>query len=60
MKCTYYFTVTLRKTLFIKINKQNTLFTNDKVCFLFHNTASHISRLKTNFIFQSFERQKKQ
>ena len=60
MKCTYYFTVTLRKTLFIKINKQNTLFTNDKVCFLFNNTDPHISRLKTNFIFQSFERQKKQ
>ena len=37
----------LRKTLFIKINDQNTLFTNyiyshDKVCFLFNNTI-HIS-----------------
>ena len=51
MKCMYYFSVTLRKTLFIKINIQNTLFTNDKVCFLFNNTDPHISRLKTNFIF---------
>ena len=49
----------LRKTLFIKINDRNTLFTNynihDKVCFLF-NTDSHISRLAANFIFQAFER----
>ena len=50
--------LTLRKTFFIKINKQNTLFTNDKVCFLFNNTDSHISRLTTNFIFQSFEKTK--
>ena len=49
----------LRKTLFIKINDWNTLFTNynihDKVCFLFNNTDSHISRLAANFIFQAFE-----
>ena len=53
----------LRKTLFIKINDRNTLFTNynihDKVCFLFNNTDSHISRLAANFIFQAFERRKK-
>ena len=55
----------LRKTLFIKINDRNTLFTNynihDKVCFLFKNTDSHISRLAANynFIFQAFERRKK-
>ena len=53
----------LRKTLFIKINGRNTLFTNynihDKVCFLFNNTDSHISRLAANFIFQAFERRKK-
>ena len=45
----------LRKTLCIKINDRNTLFTNynipDKVCFLFNNTDSHISRLTANFIF---------
>ena len=53
----------LRKTLFIKINDRNTLFTNynihDKVCFLFNNTDSHISRLSANFVFQAFERRKK-
>ena len=53
----------LRKTLFIKINDPNTLFTNynihDKVCFLFNNTDSHISRLTANFVFQAFERRKK-
>ena len=53
----------LRKTLFIKINDRNTLFTNynihDKVCFLFNNTDSHISRLTANFVFQAFERRKK-
>ena len=52
-----------RKTLFIKINYQNTLFTNynihDKVCFVFNNTDSHISRLTANFVFQAFERRKK-
>ena len=52
-----------RETLFIKINDQNTLFTNynihDKVCFVFNNTDSHISRLAANFIFQAFERRKK-
>ena len=31
----------------------------DKVCFLFNNTDSHISRLAANFIFQAFERRKK-
>ena len=54
----------LRKTLFIKINDQNTLFTHynihDKVCFLFDNTDSHINRLTANFVFQAFERRKKQ
>ena len=54
----------LRKTLFIKISDRNTLFTNynihDKVCFLFNNTDSHISRLTANFVFQAFERRKKQ
>ena len=30
-----------------------------KVCFLFNNTDSHISRLAANFIFQAFERRKK-
>ena len=49
----------LRKTLFIKINDRNTLFTNynvhDKVCFRFNNTDSHISRLTANFVFQAFE-----
>ena len=53
----------LRKTLFIKINDRNTLFTNynihAKVCFLFNNKDSHISRLTANFVFQAFERQKK-
>ena len=53
----------LRKTLFIKINDRNILFTNynihDKVCFLFNNTDSHISRLTANFVFQAFERRKK-
>ena len=53
----------LRKTLFIKINDRNTLFTHDnihdKVCFLFNNTDSHISRLAADFIFQAFERRKK-
>ena len=53
----------LRKTLFIKINDQNTLFTHynihDKVCFLFNNTDSHINRLTANFVFQAFERRKK-
>ena len=53
----------LRKTLFIKINDRNTLFTNynihDKVCFLFNNTDSHINRLTANFVFQAFERRKK-
>ena len=52
----------LRKTLFIKMNDRNTLFTNysihDKFCFLFSNTDSHISRLTANFIFQVFERRK--
>ena len=54
----------LRKTLFIKINDLSTLFANhnvhDKVCFLFNNTDSHISRLTANFVFQAFERGKKQ
>ena len=49
-----------RKTLFIKIKDRNTLFTNynvhDKVCFLFNNTDSHISRLTAKFVFQAFER----
>ena len=50
-----------KKTLiFIKINNRNILFTNynihDKVCFLFNNTDSHISRLTANFVFQAFER----
>ena len=56
----------MRKTLFIKINDRNTLFTHynihDKVCFRFNNTDSHhihISRLAANFIFQAFERRKK-
>ena len=53
----------LRKTLFMKINDGNTLFTNynihDKVCFLFSNTDSHINRLTANFVFQAFERPKK-
>ena len=53
----------LIKTLFIKIKDWNTLFTHynihDKVCFLFNNTDSHISRLAANFIFQAFERRKK-
>ena len=53
----------LRKILFIKINERNTLFTNynnhDKVCFLFNNTDSYISRLTATFIFQAFERRKK-
>ena len=53
----------LRKTFFIKINDRNRLFTNynihDKVCFLFNNTDSHISRLTANFVFQAFERRKK-
>ena len=53
----------LRKTLFIKINDQNTLFTHynihDKVCFLFDNTDSQINRLTANFVFQAFERRKK-
>ena len=53
----------LRKTILVKINDRNTLFTNynihDKVCFLFNNTDSHISRLTTNFVFQAFERRKK-
>ena len=52
-----------RKTFLIKIKDQNTLFTNynihDKVCFLFNNTDSHISRLTANFVFQAFERRKK-
>ena len=54
----------LRNTLFIKINDRNTLFTDynihDKVCFLFNNTDSHISRLTVNFVFQAFERPQKQ
>ena len=54
----------LRKTLFIKINDRNTLFTiykiHDKVCFVFNNTDSHIYRLTANFVFQAFERRKKQ
>ena len=53
----------LRKILFIKINERNKLFTNynnhDKVCFLFNNTDSYISRLTATFIFQAFERRKK-
>ena len=53
----------LRKTLFIKINDRNTLFTNynihDKVCFLFNNTDSHVSKLTANFVFQAFDRRKK-
>ena len=53
----------LRKILFIKIKDRNTSFTNhnnhDKVCFLFNNTDSYISRLTATFIFQAFERQKK-
>ena len=53
----------VRKTLCIKINDRNTFFTNynihDKVCFLFNNTDSHISRLAVNFIFQASERRKK-
>ena len=47
----------LRKTIFIKINNRNTLFTNynihDKVCFLFNNTDSHISGLTADFVFQA-------
>ena len=53
----------LRKTILVKINDRNTLFTNynihDKVCFLFNNTDSHISRLTTNFVFLPFEGRKK-
>ena len=53
----------LRKILFIKINERNKLFTNynnhDKVCFLFNNTDSYISRLTATFSFQAFERRKK-
>ena len=58
MKCMYYFTVIymtddLRKTVYIKTNERNTSFTHcnnhDKVCFLFNNTDSHISRLTANF-----------
>ena len=53
----------LRKTLLMKINDGNTLFTNynihDKVCFLFSNTDSYINRLTANFVFQAFERRKK-
>ena len=53
----------LGKTLFIKINDRNTLFTiyniHDKVCFLFNNTDSHISRLTANLVSQAFKRQKK-
>ena len=49
----------LRKTLFIKINDRNTLFTNynihDKVCFLFNNTDSHISRLTASLLISSFK-----
>ena len=51
----------LRKNLFI--NDRNTLFINynihDKVCFLFNNTDSHISRLAATFISLVFERRKK-
>jgi len=32
---------------------------HDKVCFLFNNTDSHISRLTATFIFQAFERRRK-
>ena len=54
----------LRKILFSKINERNKLFTNylnnrDKVCFLFNNTDSYISRLTASFIFQTFERRQK-
>ena len=53
----------LRKIFFSKINERNTLFTNynnrNKVCFLFNNTDSYISRLTASFIFQAFERRKK-
>ena len=56
-------TLSVWKTLFIKINDRNTLFTHynihDKVCFLFNNIDSHISRLAANLIFQAFERRKK-
>ena len=46
----YYFTV---------INTITHYNIHDKVCFLFNNTDSHISRLAANFIFQEFERRKK-
>ena len=53
----------LRKTLYIKTNERNTLFTiynnHDKDCFLFDNTDSHIGRLTAHFVFQAFERRKK-
>ena len=42
----------LRSTPFVTSNDRNTLVTNDnihdKVCFLFNNTDSHISRLTVN------------
>ena len=53
----------LRKIVFIKISERKKLFTNynnhDKVCFLFNNIDSYISRLTATFIFQAFERRKK-
>ena len=65
-KHAFNFTVTyddLIETLFIKINKWNTLFTNynthNNVCFLFNNTDSHISTLTANYVFQAFEIRKK-
>ena len=52
----------LRKILFSKINERNKLFTNynnrDKVCFLYNNTDSYI-RLTASFIFQAFDKKKK-